>query len=207
MPSPRSLVGALAAAVLLPLTLPAQGFPIAAPGSEGFVIVASSSSPIIATYLGNSASFSDDLFLAIGASGQPGIDGNFANDVFIFNNQTSPFGSTFNLGSFLPGTELIFRLFVHNTGQNFYSGPAGRNPDNLAHARVQSNWQPGTTLVSFEDLLNVPEGVNGYNDLSFAFTNTVAATTGAPEPATFVLLAGGLLFVGLVAGKRRLIQS
>ena len=206
MPPVRSLVGALATAVFLPLSAPAQSFPIAAPGSEGFVIVATSSDPIIATYLGNSAAFSDDLFLAIGVSGQPGIDGNSANDVFIFNNQSSPFGSTFNLGSFLPGTELIFRLFVHNTGQSYYSGPASRNPDNLPHARVQSNWLPGTTLVSFEDLLNDPEGANGFNDLSFSFTNTFAATA-TPEPTTFVLLAGGLFFVGLVARKRRFLQS
>ena len=206
MPSTRSLAGALAVAVLLPLSLSAQAFPIASPGSEGFVIVANSSSPIVATYLGNSAAFSDDLFLAIGPSGQPGIDGNFANDVFIFNNQLSPFGSTFNLGSFAPGTELIFRLFVHNTGQSYYSGPASRNPDNMPHARVQSNWLPGTTLVSFEDLLNDPEGANGFNDLSFSFTNTFAATA-APEPTTLVLLAGGLFFVGVVAGKRRLFQS
>lgn len=206
MPSIRSLAGALAVAVLVPLSLPAQAFPIAVPGSEGFVIVANSSSPIIARYLGNSAAFSDDLFLAIGASGQPGIDGNLANDILIFNNQLSPLNSTFNLGSFLPGTELVFRLFVHNTGNNFYSGPAGRNPDNMPHARVQSNWLPGTTLVSFEDLLNVPEGANGFNDLSFSFTNTVAATA-TPEPTTFVLLAGGLLFVGIAVRKRRFLQS
>lgn len=206
MPSTRSLVGAFVAAVLLPLSLPAQAFPIAAAGTEGFVIVASSSDPIIATYLGNSAAFSDDLLLALGPTGQPGLDGNLANDLFIFNNQTSLVGSTFSLGSFAPGTELIFRLFVHNTNEQYYSGPAGRNPDNMAHARVQSNWQPGTTLVSFEDLLNDPEGARGFNDLSFSFTNTVAATA-APEPATFVLLAGGLLFVGVVAGKRRFLQS
>jgi hypothetical protein len=134
------------------------------------------------------------------------LDGNLANDLFIFNNQSSPIGATFNLGSFTPGTELIFRLFVHNTGQSYYSGPASRNVDNMPHARVQSNWQPGTTLVSFEDLLNNPEGANGFNDLSFSFTNTVAATS-APEPATLVLLAGGLLFVGVLTAKRRLSAS
>jgi hypothetical protein len=57
-------------------------FPIANPGTEGLEVIVSSTSPVIATYQGNSATFSNDLYLV--------VDGNPANDRFIFNNKTSP---------------------------------------------------------------------------------------------------------------------
>jgi hypothetical protein len=78
--------------------------------------------------------------------------------------------ATVNLGSFTIGQELIFRLHVNNTGNDFYTGDAIRNPDNHFHARVQGNWLPNETLVSFEDLFNGPFD---YNDLRFSFNNTV----------------------------------
>jgi hypothetical protein len=172
----------------------AAAFPIALPGSEGAQIFVTGNNPVIATYQGNSASYSNDLFLMLNGSGLPGDDGDPTNDLFIFNNHASAVGSMVNLGSFAVGTELEFRLFVHNTGNNFYTGLAGRNPDSSPHARVQQNWQPSETLVSFEDLFNGPFV---YNDLSFSFTNTSTTPGGTiPEPSSTVLLAGGL--AGLV---------
>jgi hypothetical protein len=175
----------------------AQAIPIAVPGTEGLKVMVVGTDPIIATYQGNTATFTNLLYLMRDASGQPGDDGDPSNDLFIFNNQASPVGSTFNLGSFAPGTELEFRLFVTNTGNNFFSGPASRNPDNTAHARVQSDWEPITTLVSFEDLFGGPFD---YNDLSFSFTNT-AAISAVPEPTSLILLGTGL--VGLATQFRR----
>ena len=130
-----------------------------------------------------------------GAAGKPGDDGNPSNDVFIFNNHSSVVGSTVNLGAFAPGTELEFRLHVNNTDDDFFTGAASRNPDSHAHARVQANWEPNTTLVSFEDLFNGPFD---FNDLSFSFTNTVSSV---PEPATLALFGLGLL--GLASAKRK----
>src|ERR1043166_3867775 len=125
----------------------AYAFPIADPGTEGLNVFVGSTNPVIATYQGNSAAFSNDLYLMLDGAGNPGNDGNPANDLFIFNNHASPVGSTKNLGAFAIGTELEFRLHVNNTGNVFFTGPASRNPDNHTHARVQGNWQPDETLV------------------------------------------------------------
>ncbi|MDQ7087608.1 MAG: hypothetical protein Q9Q13_07030 [Acidobacteriota bacterium] len=145
------------------------GFPIAVHGTECLRISVGGTEPIIATYRGNSASYSNDLYLMLDDAGNPADDGNPANDRFIFNNHTSRVGSEVNLGSFPVGTELIFRLHVRNTSKDYLTGPANRNPDGRCHARAQADWKPGTTLVSFEDLYNGPFR---YNDLSFSFTNT-----------------------------------
>jgi hypothetical protein len=195
----RRLFFPLVLLVALAAPLAAHAFPIAPPGTEGLQVLVAGTDPVVATYQGNSAVYSDDLYLMLDGLGQPGDDGNLSNDLFIFNNHTSAVGSMLTLGSFTSGTELMFRMFVHDTGYNYYSGAASRNPDGDAHARVQDDWVPGSTLVSFEDLFGTPEGVNGYNDLSFSFTNTKSST--APEPSTLMLLGVGV--AGLVTGTRR----
>jgi MYXO-CTERM domain-containing protein len=179
----------------------AQAFPIAAPGTEGYLVIVAGTDPVVATYEGNSAGYDNDLYLEKDALGNPGMDGDQSNDVFIFNNHISPVGSIANLGSFTAGTELVFRLYVQNTGDNFYSGPATRNPDGMAHARVQNNWLPAVTLVSFEDLYGTPEGVNGYNDLSFSFSNTRGQQ--APEPLSTGLWLGLVGLAGAALARRR----
>ncbi len=175
------------------MTSLAHAFPIAAAGTEGFKVFVGTTGDIIAKYEGNSAAYSNDLYLDLGAFGPTG------EDVFIFNNHGSAVGSTVNLGSFAIGTELIFRLHVRNTGYDYYTGPAARNPDGDAHARVQSEWMTGTTLVSFEDLYNGPFV---YNDLSFSFTNTVGGTV--PPPSVPDSASTGLLLVAALAGAHGL---
>lgn len=138
----------------------ALAFPIAAPGTEGLRVIVSESGNVRATYQGNSATYSNDLYFGLSQAGAT---------TFVFNNHATPVGTTMDLGYFAAGTELFFRLHVNNTGYDFYTGPADRNPDNHAHARVQASWQPNETLVSFEDLYG---GAFVYNDLSFSFTNT-----------------------------------
>lgn len=176
------LISIAVALLWIPASVHATGFPIAQPGTECLPVIVGGSDPIVATYQGNSAAFSNDLYLMLDDSGQPADDGNLANDRFIFNNHASPVGGMVNLGSFPVGTQLIFRLHVNNTGNDFFSGPAGLNPDGHCHARAQAAWMPGETLVSFEDLLGGPFD---YNDLSFSFTNTTTSViTLAPPLAT-----------------------
>lgn len=173
----------LAAALMITggVSLSAYAFPIAAPGTEGLKVFATGGE-IIATYEGNSAAFSNDLYLG---------------STFIFNNHTTPVGTSVSLGTFAAGTELPFRMHVNNTGDDFFTGPDSLNPDGHEHARVQSDWLPHTTLVSFEDLYNGPFD---YNDLSFSFTNTVAAV---PEPETYAMLLAGLGLIGYFARRRK----
>jgi hypothetical protein len=166
----------------------AHAQPIASPGTEGFSVVASGGE-IFATYQGNSASYSNDLYL----------DG-----AFIFNNHATPVGTTVSLGNYAANTELIFELKVRNTNYSYFTGPATRNPDDRPHARVQSDWiTAGTTLVSFEDLFNGPFD---YNDLSFSFSNTSGSSTPPPpipEPQTFLLMMLGLAILGTRVVKQR----
>lgn len=167
----------------------ASAVPIALSGTEGLPVIAVGGE-VTATYLGNTASYTNILYLDNG-------NADYSDDFFIFNNKVSPVGSTVNLGLFPSGTELVFRLDVTNTGDRFFSGPASRNPDAEAHARVQSDWKPNETLVSFEDLLNGPFV---FNDLSFSFTNTTntppsgPATVPLPLPLLMLLTALGTLF-------------
>jgi hypothetical protein len=154
----------------------------------GSVVVASNGN-VIATYRGNSASYSNDLYL-----------NNNDPDLFIFNNHGSAVGSTVDLGYFTAGTELLFRLHVNNTGEDFYSGDPSRNIGGYAHARVTSPWGSGETLVEFEDLTYGPFD---FNDLSFSFTNTRAEVPSVPDTSsTLGLLA--LALCGIFGMKRRL---
>ena len=109
-------------------------------------------------------------------------------------------GTTADLGSFAVGTELVFQLFVHDTGNSFFTGPASRNPDSHEHARVQADWEPDTALVSFEDLFNGPFE---FNDLSFSFTNTTSGSTPVPEPDPLLLMLVGIGLIGLTVRLRR----
>jgi|CXWL01.1.fsa_nt_gi hypothetical protein len=156
---------------VLALAVPASGFDIATAGTEGLEAIVDSAGTVVATYQGTTGSYSNDLYLMLDGAGRPGDDGDTLNDRFLFNTHASPEGATVDLGNFAVGTRLPFRVHVNDTGHDFYTGEAGRNPDGHTHARVESSWQPGEALVSFEDLFG---GGFEYNDLSFSFTHVRA---------------------------------
>jgi hypothetical protein len=95
------------------------------------------------------------------------------------------------------GDELVFGIYVYDTGDIFYMGPAARNLDNVLHASVEGPnvvTPYGTGyVVGFEDLYG--GGDWDYNDNRFLFEGGVERV---PEPsllALFALGAGGLKMV------------
>lgn len=137
----------------------------------GTPVVVARDGEVIAKFLGGGqAVYSNDLYLDSPAGVFSGI---------IFNNQTSPVGSTVNLGTFKAGTELVFRIHVNDTGRDLITGLASRNTDGAVHARVYDSGLE--TFVGFEDLEaggppdgSCPNGGYNFEDLLFSFTNVRA---------------------------------
>lgn len=149
---------------------------------------------VIARFESHTALYSNDLYLDSPANGLG----------LIFNNYGSAPGTWIDLGEFAPGTELIFRVHVNDTGDDFFSGPGSRNVDGLAHVRVDDSVPgfPGRTFVGFEDLRW--GGDFDYDDLLFSFTNVTSDVDvqDVPEPAVLSLLG-----IGLAVGARRMRRS
>ncbi len=75
-------------------------------------------------------------------------------------------GKKFDLGAFKEGVELVFALYVHDTGATYFTGPGDRNPDGLPHAMVTVTG--GVVQIGFEDMSG--GGDEDYNDHMFQFT-------------------------------------
>ena len=98
------------------------------------------------------------------------------------------------------GGELIFGVHVNQTGDNFFMGPALRNPDNVFHATVDSIGG-GQFVGGFEDLFG--GGDADFDDNRFLFTGAVSAAPPIPEPGTLSLLLLGAIPVA----RRRFSRS
>lgn len=106
-----------------------------------------------------------------------------------------------NSYGYVAGDELIFGIYVENTGDTFFMGSAARNSDGLLHAGIDvvSTIPPYTANVGFEDLRN--GGDRDYDDNVFQFRGSVS-TNAVPEPGTLFLTGLGLLGLGLLRRKK-----
>jgi hypothetical protein len=164
--------------------------PIAMPLDPELMLTASGGDVDI-FFAGSDAGYNSQLFLS-----SPSTDGPF------FPNHSTPIGESAALGMFSAGTELIFRLNVLTSGNNFFTGPGSRNPDNMVHA-IFTPWAatakiPAGILVAFEDLRG--GGDHDFNDFRFVVSGGQLTSSSTPEPTAILLLGTGAL--GLLARAR-----
>ena len=146
---------------------------------------------VVATFLGQTAGYDNELFL----------DSPYSSSRIFHNHLNSP-GDSVNLGHFNAGTELIFRLSVLNTGNQFFNGAGSRNPDGIEHAIVDAG--PSVTTVGFEDLFG--GGDRDFDDTVFSFSNAGTVSHGVPDAgATLPLLTSGI--AGLALLRRKLLKK
>ena len=144
---------------------------------------------------GQTAAYDSDLSLI--AEGYPDTDRHISNHV-------AKLGEMTTFGWYEAGTELTFKLFVHDTGDTFYSNTA-MNPDGMEHARAFQFALPNGSLsaftpvifMGFEDLLG--GGDMDFNDSMAMFSNVIMVPV--PEPSAIAMLLAGPGLLGFTRGS------
>lgn len=154
----------------------------------GGKLFAAQTGHVTAEFLGSDAGYTD--ILIFDPQGQ---------NRTLFNGHATPVGTIIDLGVFSAGTELKFQLHVNNTGDDFYTGPASANSDNVFHASALLDGNRRAVL-GFEDIRG--GGDQDYNDLQFRVTN-VSNISAVPEPSTWGMLLGGMGLLGFMARRRK----
>lgn len=174
----------------------AQGASQPAPWTSYGTTLVATGPDVWVRFFGADAGYTNSLFYLCAAT---------CNQFLFQNNNTavSQPGQEIKLaGTFSAGQEVVFRLYVQTTGNNWFSGPASGNSDGVVHFATQAfndvtAHATYSTLAGFEDLNG--GGDRDYNDVMFE----VSGVTATPEPATVSLLATGLLGMAGVAYRRR----
>ena len=206
-------VFAAVAFIGLPQTADAQSynFPGTGEGIIGYVgSITATGGDVFLKYLGFEAQYTDALYWSADAG---------TTWSFLFNNKDDVQGDEFSFGPIAAGTDLIFKLYLDNSGtgswidpldanQSYYAGGGFTNPDGEQHAKFATyTSQPGDAAtynyqIGFED--RHADGSPGpdwdHDDLVFAIAG---ATIAVPEPASMALLGMGLFGVFGVAFRRR----
>ena len=134
------------------------------------LVVLSQDATAISRFCGGLAGFSSDAYFDVAAGG----------DIFLGRGNSTASGTEVDLGALVAGDELVFYIFVRNTGHTYYTGPGDRNPDGIVHAAVTNLGQVGTSPegqpitrfhIGFEDIFG--GGDRDYDDI-----NLVVETTG-----------------------------
>jgi cytoskeletal protein CcmA (bactofilin family) len=133
------------------------------------LIVLEEDAIISTTFSGGDAGYNSDVYLLgspdniwIGTGNDTPVGTQFELNTLV--------GTEFELNVFLEGDELVFAIYVTNTGNWFYSGPADRNADGLVHATITDNVD-GTFTLGFEDLYD--GGDLDFNDINFDVTSDI----------------------------------
>jgi hypothetical protein len=176
--------------------------PYPTPGLENpvtYTFTATSTGNVTAYFAGSTASFENTLGMTV--NGGPVTP-------FGLDNQTTAYGTSYDLGPVAAGDTLVF--VMHNVVPglgDLYSNPALNGPYDLegTHNHVYSTVFvsdgiiPTGTFVAFEDLRASSSDWN-YNDEDFVFTN-VGVTPSVPVPAA---VWGGIVLMGGMIGSHRL---
>lgn len=123
------------------------------------LVVLDADATVTSTFCGGSAGYTSDVYLEDGVI-----------DIYLGTGNMGMEGTEYDIGAFTAGEELIFYIYVHNTGYTYYTGPGSRNPDGIVHAAV-AEVSEGVFHIGFEDLL-------GGGDLDYDDINLVIETTG-----------------------------
>ncbi|HWQ65833.1 MAG TPA: type IV pilin [Methanospirillum sp.] len=163
--------------VYLPVTPVPTVVPIDYGGVGAQLYAADSTSNVTVDFAFSDAGFTNVFSL----SGPRTIPLGYSQGTPPNNRVGTPFGTTWNLGNFSTGQELIFADTAD--GKTYRTGPKSRNPDNFYHGAVTLKNPNGTYhkyLVSFEDYHE--GGDKDYNDVEF-YVNGNLYVQSVPTPA------------------------
>lgn len=131
------------------------------------VIVPSADSAFSVTFCSGSAGYTSDSYL-------------YSPDFqWVGTGHHTPVGTEFDLGVFAEGTELVFAIYVRNTGRWYFTGPGSRNPDGQVHAAVRAiPGQPNAWRIGFEDLWG--GGDRDYDDINLVLEGDLIVVPPTP---------------------------